>query len=138
MRKVVGYEASDGNYFKNYEDCMMHEWNLIEGSLDYQETDGEFVFEIVHFGHESKVMAVRLRNMDDLRALNRFISECNEAQEGREGQRFFYPSAIGTIQLIEFFDGNVYIDGDIEEFKKAMCARIDEMASQIDERYARG
>lgn len=129
------YIANDGTEFSNESECMKYEGsvdcaiNAIFKSVPQQKTGSpDDVFP--YFGYEDTIFAVKIRNCDDLEAVNRWLS-----RRGGRDANLYGVEAIGTIQLfcIYEYDNAYWSLGTPEGYKKYLSDCVDKLISSLVE-----
>lgn len=134
----TAYVANDGTEFSNDEECRKYEQtaqcaiNQAFNKLPQQSTFdpcGETSFP--YMGCEDTLNAVKIRNVNDLEVLNKWIC----SRPGFE-DKCLGAEAIGTIQLIVTYDydNGVWCLGTPEELKKKYADFVDEICSKLVEK----
>lgn len=130
------YIANDGTEFKSEDECRKYEETAkcaIFGAikrLEYQETRCFAEREcdlFTSFSCDDNMYAFRIRNVDDLEVINRWIHLVNIAGDK------LGTDAIGTIQLINTYcdDEDVWLIGTVEQFKERICKQIDKLVDKL-------
>ena len=130
------YVANDGTEFSTEEECKKYEKTAecaINGmfkKLKVQETccigDGE---PFGSFGYEDTLYAVKIENTDQLEIVNKWIAD-NDNYSRCEKQ-LIGADKIGTIQLIDVYDGGVWTVGTPEELKEKYIKAIDKLFDEL-------
>ena len=125
MRKV--YVADDGKQFANEYQCVVYEENLeVFGDIPFQCTM-DAGCDVNPIGISDKVFAFKIRSESDLNKLNEWlVNECHAPNEF-----LFTLNDIGTIQIVNTFDGSDVYTWTPEELKENYCANIDRLYSDL-------
>ena len=131
------YVANDGTEFQNEEECRKYEQtakctiNAMFKKLKIQRTEnvGYKLEDIFALCYEDNVFAVKIENVDSLEIVNKWI--CSHA--GHHDDAVIGNEAIGTIQLIDVYDGDygAWVVGTPDDLKKQYCDAIDKLYNKL-------
>lgn len=132
--------AGDGTEFSSEDECRKYEESakyavkqLIKG-VPQQATFGIGQDFLSSFGYEDNIRAFKIRNADDVDAINRWMKITfnldNSANDGVSVDH------IGTIQLFETYayDEGIWHIGSVDEMKEMFCKEVDGWVSKLAEK----
>ena len=129
------YIANDGTEFKNREECEKYEEtaqcaiNSMFKKLKIQQTDSVGEDETFNlFMYEDTMHAVKIETLEELEVVNKWICFKDPTQTTIGTEK------IGTIQLINEYDGGVWVVGTPEELKDRYCNAIDGFCNELIEK----
>lgn len=137
---VTTYIAKDGTEFKSEDECRKYEETAkcaIFGALQKLECQKTDMFAerecdlFTSFSCDDNMYAFRIRNVDDLEVVNRWMHLVDDCSRDKLGT-----DAIGTIQLINTYcdDESVWVIGTVEQFKEKVCKQIDKLVDKLVEK----
>ena len=137
-KEVVTYVADDGEIFNSEEECNKYEQtakfaiNAAFNKLELQRN--EYVGDrdpFCMFGGEDDIVAVKVKNANDVEIINKWIASCYDAK--CKSELLIGADAIGTIQLFCIYDfGNeIWRIGTPEELKKMFADGIDKLVDKL-------
>lgn len=129
------YVAKDGTEFENEGECLKYEQTArcaINGmfeKLNAQRTDGLGENEPFNlFYCEDTMYAVKIENENQLEVVNKWI------KQEEYSAKCLGVEAIGTIQLINRYDGGVWVAGTPDDLKKRYIDGVDALFNKLIEK----
>lgn len=132
IKKVYGYEAKDGTFFKNEDECKKYE----EGALCVaamaadnfkinKQSGWTYHDDCLPIGYEDDLVVYEIRSAYDLQVLNTYIELANKFGHAN---KVAGPDCIGKKVCVTFYDGDsaVFI-GTKAEMKKKLDKYLDNL-----------
>ena len=124
-KDIIHYEAFDGTIFDSEDECKQYEKTsqcAINGAFNQiPQTDvsGEGVYDAIgSFSYDDTIHAIYVKDINTLVTINKWFVSVGVGH-------LLSADDIGTIQLIDTYDGDVWLMGTPEEYKKRLCDFID-------------
>lgn len=134
---VTTYIADDGTEFKSEEECRKYEStaegviNAMFEKLPNQKTYDPINSEFPYFGCDDTVVAVKIRSMDDVEIVNKWLKrrDCHDGM-------LIGAESIGSIHMfcIYDYDNCVWNMGTVEQFKKTCSDAIDTFVNKLGDK----
>lgn len=130
------YIADDDKVFTTVEECEKYEGSarfkatkkfkeLEKQTSLYANSDDPFVY----FDGDQHIMAIRIRNPDDVNTVNEYISSRGYFEYGDQG--YLTQDTIGTIQLIAFYEDSYSLLGTPDEVKNWFARGVDRWCDNL-------
>lgn len=131
-KEVITYEANDGTVFYSEEECSKYERsafyaiNFAFMSIPKSQCEGQdFLNDAAYMTCEGVMHGITIRNADDLQIINTYINAYYDQCYGGGDITSIPVDYIGKRVILEFYEGNTYLYGTLEEYKKTLCDAAD-------------
>ena len=137
------YVADDGTEFTSSDECKKYEESakyavkqLIK-DIPRQDTNGVGQDFLSSFGYDDNIIAFKVRNADDVEAINRWIKCTFDIDGTFKGVSL---DDIGTIQLFETYDydNGLWRIGSVEYIKELFCKEVDNWVTKLVDKPEEG
>lgn len=127
-QEVITWVANDGTVFKDEAECLKYEETargVINGAFmnikKKSETNAECISEATGgVGYDDIIYAVEIDSEQTLKDVNMWL-------KFNGVDKVFSSDKIGTVQLIDKYDGDIWLMGSIGEYKERFCKAIDSL-----------
>ena len=135
--------AGDGTEFsledecKKYEESAKYAVKQLIRNIPREDTNCVGQDFLSSFGYEDNIIAFKVRNTDDVEAINRWVKGTFEIDSTFKGVS---TDQIGTIQLFETYDydNGIWHIGSIDEIKEMFCKEVDSWVDELVDKPEEG
>ena len=130
--------ANDGTEFSSEDECEKYEGtakcaiNAMFEGIPQQKTYMDYVDKFQMFGSEDIMHAIKIRNLEDVEVVNKWIKSQDASNSG------ISVDTIGTIQLINQYDTYTFCFGTPEDLKKTYADAVDSLVEKLIEKSEEG
>ena len=132
-----GTEFSSEDECKKYEESAKYAVKQLIKHIPKQDTCCVGQDFLSSFGYEDNIRAFKVRNMEDVDAINRWLKGTFDIDGSFNGVS---AEQIGTIQLFETYeyDNGVWHIGSIDEIKEMFCKEVDSWVNELVDKPEEG